>query len=362
MQYDILLVGAGITNATIAALNRDKKILILERDDIGGLCRTEEYNNIHVHKHGAHVFHTSIRHVWDFVNQYANFNGYVHRIKAMVGGEILSFPINLDIYNRLYQLDSPEYVKELISSSDADNFEDYLIESIGDDLYDKFYKGYAEKLWGLPAHLLPRFLAIQSSVRSTFNDIYYDDVYQGVPANGYTAMIEDMTSHCEILNIDFMSDKEYYESIADVVIYTGSVDEYFDYRFGELPYRSVVHYMDIEPVEDMFGIAQMNYCDESIPYIKKIEHKHLNPVNTKSTIITTEYVKQWVRGRGMTRAYPIPLEGNHSLYSQYVSLPHKAIFAGSIGNYVLMDMDECVMEGMHISDRIREQLEREKQG
>jgi len=356
-EYDILLIGAGISSATIAASLPDKKILVLERGELGGMARTEEYNGIDVHKYGPHVFHTSNSTVWEFMNRFATFNGYIHRCKSMVNGIVRSFPVNLSTYNELYNMDSPEYVKGLMGESNADNFEDYLIEKVGPDIYDKFYKGYWEKLWGMPARHIPLFIAKRIPIRTSFNDLYFNDLYQGVPIDGYTAMIEKMFERCDVMNVDFMNDKDRYESLADVVVYTGSVDEYFDYSLGVLPYRSMKYYLDIEPVEDFQGTAQMNYCDERVPFTRKIEHKHFNWVDTKSSIVTIEYPKPWYKGSKLQRFYPIPLEQNEELYASYIQLDHKAYFAGRLGKYKYMDMDQCVEEAMYLSEVIKEELE-----
>lgn len=360
-QYDILIVGCGISGASIAAQFPDKRILIMERDEIGGMCRTENHNGIEVHMNGRHVFHTDNHEVWEFVNRYATFNGYIHRTKSVVDGQILSFPINLNTYQHLYQIDTPDMAKELINTPTEDSFtdyEDYLIQKVGPDLYDKFYKGYTEKFWGMPARNMPMFMARRIPVRSSFTDQYYTSRYQGVPIEGYTAMIEKMTAHCDIMNIDFLSDKEYYESLADVVVYTGSVDEYFDFTLGNLPYRSCEYMMSIEPVEDFQGIAQMNYCDADVPYTRIIEHKHFNWIDgIKTTVTTTEYPKKFVRGKGLKRFYPIPLEDNESLYNEYISLDHKAYFAGRLGRYRYMNMDECIEESMWLAEVIKEDLD-----
>jgi len=346
MKYDMVIVGAGLTGATIAALCPDKKILILEKDEVGGACRTENFGGIDVHKHGPHIFHTSNEHVWRFVNKYAEFNGYVHRVKANVDGQIYPMPINLETYNRLYSIDTPSRAKELITESDADNFEDYLVEKIGPDLYDKFYKGYTEKFWGVPANSIPAFIAKRVPIRTSYNDLYFNDKYQGVPVDGYTNMINRMIDHCDIQQVDFNSDRDYYESLADVVIYTGSIDEYYDYELGVLPYRSCEYYMSIVPESDYQGIGQMNYPDDDVLYSRVIEHKHFNWVDTESSIITYEHPRQWKKGSHLKRFYPMPFIESTSLYDDYEALDGKAIFAGRLGTYSYINMDEAVRRAM----------------
>lgn len=348
----MVLVGAGLTSATFAALNPDKKILVLEKDNIGGLCRTENISGIEVHLYGPHIFHTNHRAAWSFVNKYAEFNRYTHRAKSNVDGQVLPFPINLETYNRLYGVESPEQAKALIDDSDADNFEDYLIERMGHDLYDKYYKGYAEKMWGMPANIIPAFIAKRVPIRSSYNDLYFDDLYQGIPKEGYTVMIERMTEHCEIQNVDFLSDKDYYESLADTIIYTGSIDEYFDYEYGILPYRTLDIEITEEDTEDYQGISQMNYPDEDVDYVRIIEHKHFNPVKTDNTIISKERPKPWRRGSKLKRMYPIPLLENEMKYQDYTGIEHKAIFAGRLGTYTYMNMDQCILQAMKINETL----------
>jgi UDP-galactopyranose mutase len=357
MKYDVLLVGAGLTSATIAAKLKDKRILILEKSDVGGMCRTENMNNIEVHMFGPHIFHTNNKEVWRFLEEFTEFNGYIHRAKSNVDGQILSFPINLSTYQQLYGTDNPSVAKGLIDENASEDFEDYLMGKIGHDLYDKFYKGYVEKFWGMPASNIPSFIAKRVPVRSSFNDLYFNDTFQGVPKYGYTDMINQMIEHCDIKMVDFMSDKEYYESLAPVVVYTGSVDEYFDYQLGELPYRSCEYYLSIEPVEDFQGIAQMNYPDEEIPYTRIIEHKHFNWVDSPVTITSEEHPRKWKRGGHLQRFYPIPLQDNMILYEDYCALEHKAIFAGRLGTYTYMNMDRCVEEAMELSEHIRHELD-----
>lgn len=356
MKYDIVLVGAGLTNATIAALNKDKKILVLEKKDIGGLCRTENMGGIDVHKYGPHIFHTNNRRLWKFINEQADMRPYTHFAKSCIEDQIVDFPINLNTYQHYYHIDQPSHAAELIDESCSDNFQDYLIERIGPDLYDKFYKGYAEKFWNIPAHHLPAFLAKRIPVRTSYTNRYYLDRYEGIPVHGYTDMITQMFEHCDIQNVDFLSDKEYYESLAPIVIYTGSVDEYFDYELGELPYRSMEYFLSIEPVSDYQGVAQMNFPDSDVPYTRIIEHKHFNPIDTATTITSTEYPRQWKRDKGLDRMYPIPFQENEDLYDAYLDMEHKAIFAGRLGSYKYMDMDKCVLQAMEVSENINSRL------
>lgn len=357
MKYDVVIVGAGLTGATISACLPDKRILVLEKDDVGGMCRTENFNGIEVHKYGPHIFHTSNEQVWKFVNKYAEFNGYVHRAKANIDGDIYPFPINLEVYNRMYHINTPDKAEELITENDADNFEDYLVDKIGPDLYDKYYKGYAEKFWGVPANSLPSFIAKRIPVRTSYNDLYFSDRYQGVPMHGYTNMINNMMSHCDIEQADFNSDREYYESLADIVIYTGSIDEYFDYELGVLPYRTCEYFMSIVGEKDYQGIGPMNFPDDDVKYTRAIEHKHFNWVETDSTIVSYEHPRQWKRGGNLKRFYPLPFTDNVNLHEEYAMMDHKAIFAGRLGTYSYINMDEAVRRALILfEETIKDQL------
>jgi UDP-galactopyranose mutase len=356
MKYDIIIVGSDLTAATIAALNKDKKILILERGEIGGLHRTENYNGIDVHKYGANIFHTSSRFIWDFINSQSSvniMNNYRHRVKAMTDGYIRSFPINLQTYSDLYNIDEPSIMEDSLDDPFyADNYEDYLIDKLGVDLYDKFYAHYSLKKWGIPPKLLPSFLAKEIPVRSSYNDEYYDDLYQGVPTFGYTSLIEDMTSHCDVQHTEFLADREYIEKMGKLIIYTDAIDEYFAYEHGQLPYRTAEYRMSFEPVKDFQGTAIMRYCDHSVQFTRIIEHKHFNHAESDVTITTTEYPRMYKVGSEYKRILPIPLGANEDLYSRYLDQSdEKVIFAGIIGSYSLMDLADCVSQGFNINDK-----------
>lgn len=353
MKYDIIIVGSGITGATFAALSRGKKVLVLERSDLGGLCKTEDVNGIHVHSHGPHVFHTPHKYVWDFITQYATFNNYIHRIKSNVDGNIYPYPLNLETYNKLYSVETPLHADGLILDNEALNYEDYMMERVGPDLYDKFFKFYAEKRWGMKASNLPMQLGYEIPVRSSYNDNVFMWEYQGVPVDGYSALIENMLSEADVQYVDFLSDKVHFESLSEHIIYTGSVDEYFDYELGQLPYRTNAYYMSIEPTADKQGIAEVRYPDHDVIFTRTIEHKHFYPPTDKTaTIITEEVPKRWTPSVPHPRMYPIPLQQNYDLYDEYCGMEHKAIFAGRIGSYHSMDMASCVMQAMDIHDNL----------
>jgi UDP-galactopyranose mutase len=352
-KYDMILVGAGLTNATIAALNPDKNILIVEKSKIGGMCRTENTMGIDVHVYGPHIFHTSSKKAWDFVNKYAEFNGYVHSAKSIIDGKPLDFPINLSVYQHLYGFDTPSEIKEIIYENDNDNYEDYLREKIGNNLYELFYKHYTEKFWGMPATQVPTFIGKRVPVRTSFNNNYFDDRFQGAPIDGYSSMIERMISHCEVVYADFNANKDYFEPMSDVILHTGSIDEYFDYSLGELQYRSCEYINNLVETEDHQGVAQYNYPDKDVAFTRKIEHKHFNWVDLPYTIISTEYPLKWTPDGNVSRFYPIPTDENKQLYDKYASMDTKVKFLGRLGSYRYLNMDQCVLEAMSVCDKLQ---------
>jgi UDP-galactopyranose mutase len=348
MKYDIVIVGSGITAATIAALAEGRRILLMDNHDFGGIYRTENMNDIEVFKYGPYIVHTDDMYVWNFLNGYSQMLPYIHRSKSIVEDQTYSFPINLDTYQRLYHADSPEYARELLTENGNWSAEEYLLEKIGDDLYDKFYHGYLWKAWGMDPRQLPAYIIQHIPVRISYNDFMYDNRYQGVPSDGYTTMLERMTSHCDVQQMDFNGDKDYYESLAPIVVYTGSVDEYFDYELGELPYRSFEYHLSIEPTADYQGIAQVNFPDEEVVYTRSIEHKHIHWVDTPTTIVTQEIPRRYKRGGYLLRVNSIPIQSNIDLYDEYVAMEHKAIFAGRMGTYRNMNIEQCVLHAMDI--------------
>lgn len=356
MKYDVVIVGTDITACSVAFQCKNLNVLMLDNKDFGDIYRTENIGGIEVFSHGPQVIHTSNKHVWRWLSMFSPITTYYHRSKSILEDAPYSFPINLDTYQRLYHADGPEYAKGLLTENSLWSAEDYLIEKIGDDLYDKFYCAMLTKIWGMSPRLLPSYVVRHIPVRTSYNDFVYDDVHQGIPSFGYTHMLSEMTKHCDIEHADFCSDREYFESLADIIIYTGSVDEYFDYELGELPYRSFEYTMSIEPTSDYQGIGVVNFPDEETVYTRSIEHKHFFPSESKVTIVSKEIPRVYRRGSNMYRKYSIPIQSNFDLYDDYASMDHKAVFAGRKGLYRNMNIEESVLHSFDVFDtHIRKQ-------
>ena len=361
-EYDLVIVGGGISGATIAALNKDKRVLVIERGQIGGLARTEDFNGTIVHKHGAHIFHTDDDYVWEFVNNHAIFNGYIHQEKALINDKVVPFPINIDTYNLYYDVSEPSDVNTCIESGlkNKESLEEYLSNVLGENLYNKYYKGYLTKYWGMQPKDLPWFLFNQEDIRSTYSSIAFKDRFQGVPIHGYTSMIEDMLSDADVIQADFLSDKEYYKSLAPVVIYTGSLDEYFNYGWGKLPYRSFIHRLSIEPVNDYQGCAVMRHCDEDVRVLNTTEHWFMDGENEENTTVVSRcYSRDYEDGKGYLRGRAYPLDKPQALWGKYMNkmMEEEGVYiAGHLAHYCDMTMAECVKDAMITNDIINDSI------
>ena len=360
-EYDIVIVGSGISGATMAALNKDKRVLVIERGDIGGLAHTEDYNGTTIHKHGAHVFHTDNQDVWDFINKYDIFNGYIHQEKALIDGDIAPFPINLDTFKKYYNMSNIGKIEEGIDVVMMfDNLEGYTINLLGDDLYEKYYKGYLTKYWGMQPKDLPWFLLHKEDFRTTYQANVYTERFQGVPINGYTHLIENMLSNAEVIQADYLSDKEYYDSLAPIVIYTGSLDEYYDYKLGKLPYRAFIHRFSIEPERNYQGCAVVRHCDEGVKVLNTTEHWHMSGVNEENTSSVSRcYSRDYEDGKGYLRGKAYPLDAPQNLWGEYRDMmvfEEGVYIAGHLANYCDMDMAECVEEVMNLNELINDNI------
>ena len=352
-HYDYILVGAGLYSAVIAwhAKQAGKSCLVLERrSHIGGNIYCEEIEGINVHKYGAHIFHTSDRKVWEFVNSFVEFNRYTNSPVANYKGEIYNMPFNMNTFSRMWGISTPQEAKAIIDKQKSEitgepkNLEEQAIALVGRDIYEKLVKGYTEKQWGRDCSELPSFIIKRLPVRFTYDNNYFDIRYQGVPYGGYTPIFEKMLQDCDvILNVDFNEDQQKYRDMADKVFYTGMVDAYFDYRLGKLQYRSLRFEHEVLDTDNYQGVAVVNYTDAKTPYTRLIEHKHFEFGTQEKTVISREYPSEW---DGKTEAYyPINDEENQNLYEKYAELVAKeenTIFCGRLAQYRYYDMSQAI--------------------
>lgn len=351
-HYDILLVGAGLFNAVLAHhfIKQGKSVLVLEkRNHIAGNCYTYNEHNIDVHKYGAHIFHTSNEQVWNFVNQFGEFNNFINSPIANYKDEIYNLPFNMNTFNRLYGVITPEQAKNQIIKETRDcytvnpkNLEEQAINLVGKKMYEKLIKGYTEKQWGRKCTELPPEIIKRLPLRFTYDNNYFNDRFQGIPVEGYTKIIERMFEGADILlETDFLKDKEKWESIADKVYYSGCIDEYYDYCYGPLEYRSVRFETEVFNKENYQGNAVVNYTSDEEPYTRIIEHKWFNNRGSDKTIISKEYSSEWKKGD--VPYYPVNNEKNNTLYEKYKAIQNdKVTFVGRLGNYKYYDMDDTI--------------------
>lgn len=361
-MYDYLIVGSGLYGAIFAheAQKRGKSCLVLEkRDHIGGNIYTKEMEGIQVHQYGAHIFHTSDRRVWEYVQQFAEFNRYTNSPIAYYKGEIYNLPFNMNTFNKMWGVVTPEQAKvkieEQIQEYRTDNpinLEEQGMNLVGKDLYEKLIKGYTEKQWGRRADELPPEIIKRIPVRYTYDNNYFNDIYQGIPIGGYTKMIEKMLENIEVrLNTDFLENKKEYIQMAEKIVYTGPVDAYFDYQFGTLEYRSVSFETEVMDMPDYQGNAVVNYTEYEVPYTRIIEHKHFEFGSQEKTVISREYPVEWKPGD--EPYYPINNEKNNLLYQKYKALADQeknVIFGGRLGTYRYMDMHHVVAQALKITE------------
>ena len=359
-HYDMILVGAGLFNAVLAYRFKQlgKTILVLEkRDHIAGNCFTERVDNIDIHKYGAHIFHTSNEEVWKFVNQFTEFNNFINSPIANYKGELYNLPFNMNTFYQLYGARTPEEAKKAVIDDMSPaaklqpptNLEEQALQMVGKTLFNKLIKEYTEKQWGRKCSELPPEIIKRLPLRYTFDNNYFNDKYQGIPVEGYTKMIEKMFEGCDILlKTDYLKDKEKWNAMADKVYYSGCIDEYYDYCFGELEYRSVKFEMEQYNTEDYQGNAVVNYTSHKEPYTRIIEHKHFNNLGSDTTIISKEYSDEWKRG--MVPYYSVNNQKNNELYEKYKSIPNeKVCFVGRLGMYKYFDMDDTIEQALSIN-------------
>ncbi|MCI8280131.1 MAG: UDP-galactopyranose mutase [Lachnospiraceae bacterium] len=351
MKYDFLIVGAGLFGAAFAheAKKKGKSCLVIDRrDHIGGNVYTEEIDGIQVHKYGAHIFHTSNRKIWEYVNQFAEFNQYVNAPIAVYKDELYNLPFNMNTFSKMWNIRTPEEAKEIIAKQIANldiqepqNLEEQALSLVGRDVYEKLIKGYTEKQWGRDCKELPAFIIKRLPLRFTYDNNYFNDRYQGIPIGGYTRLVERMLEHIPVrLNTDFFT----LEDVAyDRLIFTGQIDEYYRYQFGPLQYRSVYFETERLECENYQGNAVVNYTQREVPYTRIIEHKHFEFGKQPVTIISREYSREWEPG--VEPYYPVNNEENDGLYERYRQLgkaEERVVFGGRLGQYKYYDMDKVL--------------------
>ena len=364
MKMDFLIIGSGLFGTTMAYLLRQKgyKCLVIDkRPHIGGNVYTESVNGINVHKYGAHIFHTSNKRVWDFVNSFVEFNRYTNSPVANYRGKLYNLPFNMNTFYQMWGVTTPEQAATMIDRQRKEanishpcNLEEQAISLVGKDIYYTLIKDYTEKQWGRKATELPAFIIKRLPVRFTFDNNYFNDKYQGVPEGGYTRMIGRMLEGVEVrLNTDYFGNREFFDSMADRVIYTGEIDRFFDYRFGHLEYRTVSFEMELlESLSNYQGNAVVNYTDADTPYTRIIEHKHFEFGQQPDTVISREYSKEWRPGD--EPYYPVNDDRNSELYAWYKALAdgqEKVIFGGRLAEYKYYDMHQVIASALELVEK-----------
>lgn len=357
-KYDYLLVGAGLYSAVFAHLAKQdgKKCLVIEkRDHIGGNVYCEDVEGIHVHKYGAHIFHTSNRKVWAFVNSFVEFNRYTNSPVANFKGEMYNLPFNMNTFSKMWGISTPAEAKAIIDSQrqcvsgEPQNLEEQAISLVGVDIYRKLVKGYTEKQWGRECKELPAFIIKRLPVRYTYDNNYFNDLYQGIPIGGYNTLIEKLFSGCDIeTGVDYLQDKARFDALAEKVVFTGPIDAYFGYRLGKLQYRTVRFETQVLDTDNYQGVAVVNYTDRETPYTRIIEHKHFEFGTQPKTVISREYPSEWTEG--MEPYYPVNDAKNQALYQRYAELAEEeenVIFGGRLGEYQYYDMDKVIEAAMN---------------
>lgn len=363
-MYDYLIVGSGLYGAIVARelKNAGYKVLIIEkRNHIAGNVYTEKRDNINVHVYGAHIFHTSDEKVWNYVNKYAKFNDFINSPLAYYKGEYYHMPFNMNTFHEIWGVNTAEEAKAKIEEEKAKenikeitNLEEQAISLVGRTIYERLVKGYTEKQWGRDCKDLPSFIIKRLPLRFEYNNNYFNDIYQGIPIGGYTKLVENIIGDIEVkLNEDYLKKEDYWNKQAKNIIYTGAIDEFYDYKFGELEYRSLK--FEVERIEKEFYQKNcvINYTEREVPYTRIIEHKYFENDQSPVTWITKEYPSDYKKG--MEKFYPVNDEKNNSLYKQYEELATKEnniIFGGRLGKYKYYDMDDVIAEALKDSEII----------
>ena len=368
-MYDYLVVGAGLFGAVFAheAKKNGKSVLVIDkRPNIAGNIYTEKVEGINFHKYGAHIFHTNDTGGWNYITQFATFNRFTNSPVANYKGELYSMPFNMYTFNKMWGVVTPEEAAEKIEEQKSEitgepkNLEEQAISLVGRDIYEKLVKGYTEKQWGRDCKELPAFIIKRLPVRLTFDNNYFNALYQGIPVGGYTKMVENMLDGIEVrLNVDFLKEREKYEALADRIIYTGAIDAYFDYALGNLEYRSVRFENEVLDIPNFQGNAAVNYTDRETPWTRIIEHKWFEFGKDEAgndlpkTVISKEYSSEWKPGD--EPYYPVNDEKNNKLYQEYKKMSEKeekVIFGGRLGEYKYYDMDVTIRSALNLAESL----------
>lgn len=368
MKYDYLIVGSGLYGAVFAqqAKAAGKKVLVIDkRPNIAGNIYTKEMEGINVHIYGAHIFHTNNKKVWDYITKFAEFNRFTNSPVANYKGELYSLPFNMYTFNKMWGVVTPEEAAAKIEEqrkaagiTEPQNLEEQAISLVGTDIYEKLIKGYTQKQWGRPCTELPSFIIKRLPVRLTFDNNYFNALYQGIPVGGYTKMVANLLDGIEVrLGVDYLEKKAELDALADKVVYTGAIDAYFDYKLGALEYRSVRFETEVLDMPNFQGNAAVNYTDSETPYTRIIEHKWFefgkdaNGNDLPKTVISREYSSEWKLGD--EPYYPVNDDKNGELYSQYKELAdkeEKIIFGGRLGEYKYYDMDAVIASALDMAE------------
>lgn len=363
MKYDYLIVGAGLFGAVFAyeATKKGKKCLVIDkRDHIAGNIYTKETENINVHQYGAHIFHTSDRKIWDYVNSFADFNNYINSPVAIYKDELYNLPFNMNTFSKMWNIKTPSEAKAIIEKqieelniTEPQNLEEQALSLVGTDVYEKLIKGYTEKQWGRDCKELPAFIIKRLPLRFTYDNNYFNDRYQGIPIGGYTKIVKKMLEGSDVLlDTDYFEFIKDNEGIADKVLFTGMIDEYYDFCYGHLEYRTVRFETEVLDCDNYQGNAVVNYTDREVPYTRIIEHKHFEFGKQEKTIISREYSTEWEPG--MEPYYPVNNERNNDLFEKYKALAdkeEKVIFGGRLGNYKYYDMDKVIIAALEAVEK-----------
>ncbi len=364
MRYDFVIAGAGLFGSVLARELRDngRRVLVVERRGaVGGNIRCEERDGIPVHLYGAHIFHTSIREVWEYVNRFAAFHPFINSPVANYKGELYNLPFNMNTFHQIWGVKTPAEAQAKIEGQRAGmtvepkNLEEQAISLVGKDIYEKLIKGYTEKQWGRDCRELPAFIIRRLPLRFTYDNNYFNNPWQGIPDGGYNGLIEALLDGVEVrLGTDFLADRDYYLQNAKRVVYTGAIDEYFDYELGELEYRGLRFEHERMETDNFQGVAVMNFTDRETPYTRRIEHKHFEVGNQALleqpvSIVTKEYPADWRRGDDAY--YPVNDGKNQALYQKYLAkaASERVIFGGRLGEYKYYDMDKTVERALALA-------------